>query len=279
MITTILSAILSIIVVYFSYKFIQHLIAVSKVSHIPGTVQLFPFSPFRIPILAPYSYHGNHNEIYKVMQQKQGKRRIIKSVQGSRINVMITGHEDLKQVLLKNVDIMKKPKVIYHGLDLLGENILSIIDQGVWKQHHALCSPVFSTSHLSYMADISVDSMDLLIQRWNKKLEQEKKNSIVINGEHDMTDVTLDIIGKAGFGTDLNIWTEKTWYDRNKYTYSFREALDKTVMKGILVRGQLPDWTQFVFPDVNRAIADVDKYMDELMENYKSRDNSAERFI
>ena len=78
-------------------------------------------------------------------------------------------------------------------------NILSAQDGPDWKRHHRVCAPAFSTANLQCMCVAAVKSTDLLVEtRWEELLRGKKEGFRL--DLHDFSDVTLDVIGKAGFG-------------------------------------------------------------------------------
>ena len=78
-------------------------------------------------------------------------------------------------------------------------NILSAEDGVEWKRHHRVCAPAFSTANLQCMCVAAVRSTDLLVEsKWEEMLRRDKEGfRLDLN---DFSDVTLDVIGKAGFG-------------------------------------------------------------------------------
>jgi len=258
-------------IVHYLYK---HYEQVQKVKNIPGVSQLLPFSFFRIPLLAPHGYHGN-STIVAQQQLNQGSNLLFRIVNGKQINIYLSSPEDLKEVLLKSQDSFVKSTVDYYkGLRLLGHNILTLVKYDDWKKHHMLCSPAFSSSHMKYLADVSVRSTDLLRSKW------DKESASVVSLNTATVDVTLDIISKAGFNVDLGVFNkESEWakIDKTKHEFTFREALEITIDSAILVKGLVPDPLQFLWSKTNRAVADFGKYIDELydqkMKSLEGSDN------
>ena len=66
-----------------------------------------------------------------------------------------------------------------------------------WKRHFKVCNPGFSPKNLEFVCKVASASSDLLFKDWNKKIE--KDNHMILNVT-DYSDLTLDVLGKAGFG-------------------------------------------------------------------------------
>lgn len=118
---------------------------------------------------------------------------------------------------------------------MFGENIVSASGGAIWRKHRLLANPAFAERHLRFMAEHTVNSMDLLFDRWSK-------NQYMCNPARDITDVTLDVIGKVGFGSDLGVFddvhevSDKT----NKARMNFREALDIASNVAVPLRAVMP---------------------------------------
>ena len=74
-----------------------------------------------------------------------------------------------------------------------------------WRRHHRVCAPAFSTADLEYMCEVAANSSDLLFRKWNGLIELH--NSFVLE-DGDFSDVTADVLGKAGFNLDFAIFSK-----------------------------------------------------------------------
>jgi cytochrome P450 len=190
----------------------------------------------------------------------------IRSTVGHETNLVVRSAEAFKEIMIRQADAFPKPLEVYGVLDLFGSNIVTT-NGDPWKIHRRVCEPAFSESHMKFLAEETAKSTELMFKRFGDKL-------ITINAEKEMIDVTLDIIGKVNFGADLGIYTE-VQYDSNVHTMSMRKALEITLSTGLLVRGVLPKWTNFLFPGTCRAVDEAGLYIRELIENKK---NQSDRF-
>jgi cytochrome P450 len=117
--------------------------------------------------------------------------------------------------------------------------------------------------HMHYLVDETARSTHLMFRRWKN---ENKKNRLVINPDRDMTDITLDVIGKVNFGYDLGIFTERK-FDPKKHEMSFFDALTITSTLGLLVQGRAPEWLKPLFKKTMMAIKETKKYMQELIDD------------
>ncbi|KAG2372836.1 hypothetical protein C9374_013116 [Naegleria lovaniensis] len=205
-----------------------------QVKHIPGVWQL-AFSPFRIPIVSEYLYFGSHNVIDKVMNEKgDPKTKTIRISMLDRNVVVVSDKQMLKEMLIVKGNNFLKPKIAYESFNIFGQNILSILDANseAWKNHHRVASGAFASKNLEYMSSVASNSVDLIRStKWDKEIEASKTKSIIIDSNGDFSDITLDVLGKAGFGLDFSIFDQVSKEGRN-----FRKALELMFTTGIIAR-------------------------------------------
>jgi cytochrome P450 family 3 subfamily A len=114
-----------------------------------------------------------------------------------------------------------------------------------------------------YLVEETAKSTHLLFGKWK---EQTKDGSLVINPDRDMTDITLDVIGKVNFGKDICVFTERT-FDPKTHKMTFFDALSTTTTFGLVVQGKAPSIIQPLFKQTLLAVEETQKYMQELIDD------------
>ncbi|KAG2386061.1 hypothetical protein C9374_003210 [Naegleria lovaniensis] len=227
-----------------------------KVRHIPGSWQ--PLHLFnKTPFLSPYLYWGCHEAIEQLRKTiGDPKTHTLRMSLWSHNSVSICDKDLLKEVMvMKSHDFIKQKK-IYALFNTFGENILSALEiQGDnWKRHHRVASGAFSSKNLEYMSQVAVNSVDLIRSaKWDKDMEQALKSGkkgILLDANADFSDVTLDVLGKAGFGLDFSIFDEVN-PDGKVFRRSLEFMLSTGVMWGFLFTNLYPALS-FLLPYVNK---------------------------
>ncbi|KAL0489666.1 cytochrome P450 [Acrasis kona] len=238
--------------------------------NIPGVSQLMPDFGKMIPYINPYTLkkivgHGCHNSAYQLMRKL--KTNVMRVTTWTQTQIFISDAEVLKEIFLKNPENFPKPQQSYKPLLLYGDNIVNS-NFDVWRKHRNICQPAFHENHMRFLAEQTVISTNTLLNFWGKR-----GDAFDIDVETDLTNITLDVIGKVNFGYNLNVFGEDT-FDASKHKMSFKNALITTVNLGLLVKGILPEWTHFAFPTVVTAYEETKSYIKDLID---SRLNSSEQ--
>jgi cytochrome P450 len=187
--------------------------------------------------------------------------------------IVTNNMESVKHVMLKNATNYPKPPEHYSALLLFGHNIVSASGGELHRLHRRIVEPAFDEKHLRHLVDVSNESTDLLI----KKLDGSGTKKLEVN--HDMTMVTMDIIGKSNFGTDLKIFDEDsnakhTQFDKKKHTESFYDALEGANTMGIAMFNFIPESLHWLplFNPVRKHINETKSYIEELVEQRKKEE-------
>ena len=143
------------------------------------------------------------------------------------------------------------------------------------KKHRRIVEPAFQEKNLRELVNISNNSTDLLL----KKLE--KKQRLELNS--DMTDVTMDIIGKSNFGVDLNVFHESdskakhTLFDKTKHLKSFYDSLEVTSTLGIALHMLVPPFLHNLrlFRHPVTSIRETKQYIEELIAARSTSNNES----
>jgi cytochrome P450 len=102
--------------------------------------------------------------------------------------------EQAEHVLAASQDNYVKPFTYRPLRMMLGDGLLTA-EEGMWRRHRRIIQPVFSSRNVaSFAADMDAAAQRAL-RRWN--------GSPVIDLASEMSALTLDVVGRALFGTDL----------------------------------------------------------------------------
>lgn len=200
LLSQLLLALLAIIATLIIIATVKVLQMRQKIKHIPGTWQYF-YSLFRIPFIAPYLYFGPTDKMLELMD-KIGDSET-KTTSLSMINensVWISDKDMIKELTITKASDFEKPKDFFDAINIFGENLASVQSEN-WKRHFKVCNPGFSPKNLEYVCKVAAQSSDLLFNEWKKVIEKDGKVVLQVT---DYSDLTLDVLGKAGFGKFYN---------------------------------------------------------------------------
>jgi cytochrome P450 len=252
-------------VVFFVFKIVQrHLLAVKRLKHIPGVTQfLLPY--ISIPGIEKHISTSNkqfYKGLYKITKT-YAANGVCKYVTYDRPVVLLSDPEHIKHVFVKKSKDYPKPSMrMYNAFDIFGPNILSA-NGDLWRKHRVLCNHAFNDEHNVWLANITNDTMyDIVTNLW-------KQDSFELDINESMTKITLQIMGLAGFGVDLQAMQGKSTFDTSRYTMSLREALTIASGEGIIYRLRFPSWV-FKLPissikRVKEGIENTDRYIDDII--------------
>lgn len=152
-----------------------------------------------------------------------------KIIAGSFVQIVSANPQLAKEILVNNYKKLGKPSnvrklVIEQGVM---DPSLFIVDPGdEWKRLRAISSTAFSENSLKRSFENGIHMViNDLVDLWKKKISKGIKE---IDDNRDMGLLTLDTIGKAGFGFSLNaIKNEDTsiseMIEKNFSTFMYRE--------------------------------------------------------
>jgi len=202
---------------------------------------------FYLPLFSPYIFTGNVPivrdlaEKYQQRLKDQGEEKVeykqlaIRVVSPNDNGYLFWDKDSFKEILMTKSGAFDKPiELFYEPFNIFNRSsssLLSAPDGEVWKNHHSIVSPSFSTSNLQFMCEVATKSTDLLFAtKWDK--EAKKNNGSFVMDPEDMSSLTLQIIGSAGFGLDFGIFTETSADEGLK----FRQALTKVISQDFFIR-------------------------------------------
>lgn len=173
---------------------------------------------------------------------------------GPKTAYVITSPELAQEVLVKQKDIypklgmnVKKPV----GLQLLlGYGLLTNPDADSWLSQRRMMQPTFHRHHIATMSDKIVAAGQRMLQRWAKRYSP----GAVVKVDQEMMTVTLDIINRTMFSTDVTNQAE-----------AIRQALG-TGLQFIFQRTQNPFSPPLTWPTPgNRAFKAARQTIDQVI--------------
>ncbi|KAL0478819.1 cholesterol 24-hydroxylase [Acrasis kona] len=207
--STILLSLVAITLTWIAYLFIKlainYLNNIKLLSGLPGFHQFIPSLIItRRSLLSKYFY--THTEILftKVPELVKKYGSVFKIAFGHQAIVVVTDTEFHKVISTRGGKTVLKEELRGDRISELfgGADIFSVSDETVWRRHRLLLNPAFTDDKLS----------STVVDVTNKTVSELVKN---INADHvrniseDMSSLTLDVVGRAGFGYEFGC-TNKT---------------------------------------------------------------------
>jgi cytochrome P450 len=175
--------------------------AKKKVAHIPGWTQLFPPIVYRnLPFLqAPIS--DTYQLFWKYAHEGYQNFGSIFKIVISGIYAVMISDPDFAKFVAVNHDkyFLKKLQRSEAIREEVGINIFNAHENDIWRRHRLLLNPAFSDESMAVVADATVSQTKQLMNDINK---EPTRNVIP-----DMSNLTLNVIGYAGFGYEFNAFS------------------------------------------------------------------------
>lgn len=113
--------------------------------------------------------------------------------------MLVRSAEHAKHVLITNQDNYHKP-LEYRVLGvLLGEGLLTTDNAELWRRQRSLVQPMFAKRHLTPFAEHMTAAAAKSLDAW-----QDTTSGTTFDAAETMNAITLDVVGRALFGTDLS---------------------------------------------------------------------------
>ncbi|KAG2387386.1 hypothetical protein C9374_001718 [Naegleria lovaniensis] len=219
-------------------------------------------------------FFGSHKSLYELTKEKgDEKTGTVRVSMYDRNIVSICDKDMLKELLVVKGNNFVKQSRLYEIFNTFGVNILSALDASgeTWKNHHKVASGAFASKNLEYMARVASKSVDLCrSSKWDKLIRDSPTKSFVLDANGDFSDITLDVLGKAGFGLDFSIFDEL-----NPEGKIFRRALETMFTKGIIAKRfvGLNPVLSWAYPlvckvlGIDQAVSIVSNKLDEIIKD------------
>ncbi len=118
-------------------------------------------------------------------------------IPGRRI-IIVQHHEIVQQVLMRNHKNYIKDRGYRVLALLLGNGLITNPDYDDWRKQRVLLQPAFHRESLQAMCNIVVNSTEQLFKNW------KAKEGTIINFTHDMAWLTIDVVCKTLFTSDVS---------------------------------------------------------------------------
>jgi cytochrome P450 len=137
----------------------------------------------------------------------------------------------VQHVLESNQDNYRKAAVYRNELsELFGRGLLTS-EGDHWSRQHRIIRPMFRSNSVNSFADLVAEQTDIMLERWAE--QAERGGSIQLLSE--MERVTLLIIGRAMFSTDMETYAEDIAAALDVLRTEFQRQTNS-------VRPTAPDW-------------------------------------
>ncbi|GAC1364346.1 MAG: cytochrome P450 [Actinomycetota bacterium] len=195
--------------------------------------------------------------------------RVVAGPPSMRVVVHGVFHPDgVQQVLATNADNYYKGTDVYQEvIDLLGNGLLTSEGE-VWKRQKRLVQPLFTHKRVAAYVPMIADEAQAIVGRWSGPAASGSP----VDLHEDMTDITLRVVGRAVFGTEVDHMVP-----------IFREAVPYLSGRA-LRRGLSPvripnDWPTPGNKHAARDKAAIYKVVDDLITSRRNRPTDAEDLV
>ncbi|TRM55491.1 cytochrome P450 [Schizophyllum amplum] len=121
--------------------------------------------------------------------------------QGDRI--LTTDARALHHIVTRD-DIYQKPEPTRYNLArIVGPGVL-VLEGDQHKQQRRIMNPAFGSTQIRELTPTFLELSDKLRDCWLRAIEAQGGSSARLNALSELSRMTLDVIGKAGFGYDFN---------------------------------------------------------------------------
>jgi len=186
--------------------------------------------------------------------------------------VVFVGEPNLLQNLLKtNVDGVQLRRLQFTTDPLaeamMGESVIRK-DSHEWYHQRMILEPAFRYSHLRQIIDVFCQGAHTVVEEW-KKLNSNQQE-VKINVIDWMSRLTLDMIGRAGFGFDFGASIEKP--TMAPYTKAYNDLMTFLLSPLRILGFFIPGFSGWKFiPQVRNAYQSLDKLNDLMLEVIENR--------
>jgi len=235
----------------------------NSLKHIPGVSQLLP--PYiHIPWIKKHlEFKENFFESSYNVIRTFGADGIVRTVHSDKPMISVYNVDTIKHVMVKYAKNYPKPESkMYDSFDIFGPNVLTTNGDD-WRKHRVLSNPAFNEDHIKLLSKITNDTMTTVVDKyWNQE-------SFVCDVVEDMTKITLQIMGLAGFGMDMDAIFGGKSYDASRYSMTFREAISRSSDEVVTARMRYPKWLLQsplpYFKNLRQVVQDTDSYLSDLI--------------
>jgi len=186
----------------------------------------------------------------------------------------IAGEEGLRHMTQRNPYNYPKPVRAKKWMErILGEGVLLAEGETHALQRKAL-APAFSGPGIRALTPVFWEKAVLMSKVWKESFERQNKKVLSVEVLDWLNRCTLDIIGKAGFGYEINSLTERNNNVRRAYQLVFNFSPSARIQHGVQAFWPV---TKHLPTQMNRDVEEARSIIiDKAMEILNARLNEAE---
>jgi len=173
---------------------------------------------------------------------------------GSTRAFFINHPQAVQRVLQENQRNYTKETIQYQTLALITGQGLLTADGELWLQHRRLMQPVFAQQRLRMLDRVVVPATDKMLMRWKSAAQSGE----VIDVDHAMLELALEIVGLSLFGLDLS-------QEAPQLVHAALEALDYVIYRAQNPFAPPPSWPTPRNRAFHRALARLNAAVESII--------------
>ncbi|KAL0476848.1 cholesterol 24-hydroxylase [Acrasis kona] len=237
-------------------------------SHIPGVNQFVPIDLIKADSFLSRLFYSQHYVLYSnAVEMKEKFGPVYKVAQASMLGQIFIHDSDFgKLVATKGAKMFKKDSILNDGFHALfgDHSIFTTNDEVVWKRHRSMLNPAFTDEKLQ----------NNVVKETNKTLSELFKSisqqSIRDVGD-DMSNLTLDIIGRAGFGYEFGCTNKSNSTNGNSLSDSTKTILSNLIFFLVSPYQTFSEKTLSSITPIKSLFKSRDVFIDEITNIIKKR--------
>jgi cytochrome P450 len=139
-------------------------------------------------------------EMMRQASQRYGD--VVRFRMGGRTMILLAHPDHVRHVLYDNRDNYDKGAT-YDNFRLLSGNGLITSEGDFWKRQRRLAAPAFHSSAIAALGQIMTGATVDMLAAWDREAPGPGADAVRFDLHHEMTRVTLRIVGESLFGQDL----------------------------------------------------------------------------
>src|SRR5690606_16344888 len=137
-----------------------------------------------------------------------------------------------------------------------------------WLQHRRLIQPAFARSRLVSLDDVVVGVVDRMLVRWDAWAKQNQ----IVDVDHEMLEIALEVVGLALFGLDLS-------REAPQLVRSMLTALDYVIYRAQNLVVPPLSWPTPRNRAFKRALFELDQAVEAILTSHQVRDEGEETLL